>query len=583
MKKITLMLLLIFAATFMQAQDNLLTNGDFEAGMTVWEGNGFNVQEDGGNSFNFADVATPDPSRPFDVNLSQRGINISEGQTFTLTFDASTDAATGSRTLIAGIGLFVDPFTNQSEVVTITETTQTFSLELVANFSSADSRVLFDMNGAAGVIVIDNVILTLNEGSTGGGTPGMELLTNGDFEGGLDPWFGNANPEIRTEGGNSFFFANIETANAAMPFVVNLSQVVAITQGETYVLTFDASSDRTRNIIAGIGLNEPDFSNTSEMVAISTMTQTIELTLTATFGRANSRVLFDLAGAVGTVVIDNVSLRQIENGGGDTGTVTEPTVAAPTPPARNAADVFSIFSDAYTNQPDVVFGAFSVGTQDLTFLSIEGDNTLRAVTEQPAAEFVFADWGALVDNTVMTEFHMDYYISTDANVGVVANPKWSNHANGLDGGETSALELTNPANTFDEWVSVDVPLSTFGGSQQRDALRQFVLTISGAAPGTRTVFLDNIYLYRQATASNADDALANIQLFPNPSSSQWTIDAGDQSIESIQLYDVTGKQVSNTQVQSSTYRIDGTGLSTGFYMAKINTDSGSRTVKLIKE
>ena len=38
--------------------DNLLMNGDFEQGMTVWEGNGFNVQTDGGNSFNFVDVAT---------------------------------------------------------------------------------------------------------------------------------------------------------------------------------------------------------------------------------------------------------------------------------------------------------------------------------------------------------------------------------------------------------------------------------------------------------------------------------------------------------------------------------------------
>ena len=140
--------------------DNELTNGDFEQGMTVWEGNGFNVQTDGGNSFNFVDVATA--GDPFAVNLSQRGLIINSGETFTLTFDASTDAATGSRTMIAGIGLFVAPFTNQSMEVTVTETTQTFTLELTADFTTTDGRVLFDMGADTGVLVIDNVSLVQN-------------------------------------------------------------------------------------------------------------------------------------------------------------------------------------------------------------------------------------------------------------------------------------------------------------------------------------------------------------------------------------------------------------------------------------
>lgn len=139
---------------------NELENGDFEQGMVVWEGNAFNVQTEGGNSFNFADIATA--GNAFDVNLSQRGLDITEGETFTLSFDASTDAATGSRSIIAGIGLFVAPFTNQSEEVVITSTTQNYTIQLTANFTSTDSRVLFDMGAATGVVVIDNVVLTQN-------------------------------------------------------------------------------------------------------------------------------------------------------------------------------------------------------------------------------------------------------------------------------------------------------------------------------------------------------------------------------------------------------------------------------------
>ncbi|MFC4632313.1 carbohydrate binding domain-containing protein [Dokdonia ponticola] len=283
--------------------DNLLQNGDFEQGMTVWEGNGFNVQTDGGNSFNFVDVATA--GNAFDVNLSQRGLNITEGQTYTLTFDASTDAATGSRTMIAGIGLFVDPFTNAVSEVTITDTAQTFTLELTANFSSADGRVLFDMGADTGVLVIDNVILV----ESGGGNSGGELLSNGDFEEGMTVWEGNGF-NVQTDGGNSFNF--VDVATAGNPFDVNLSQRgLSIAEGQTFTLTFDASTDMatgSRTMIVGIGLFVDPFTNQSQEVTLTDATQTFEVELTANFSSADGRVLFDMGADVGVIVIDNVSL-----------------------------------------------------------------------------------------------------------------------------------------------------------------------------------------------------------------------------------------------------------------------------------
>ncbi|WP_299681281.1 carbohydrate binding domain-containing protein [uncultured Dokdonia sp.] len=476
-------------------EDNLLSNGDFEEGMTVWEGNGFNVQTDGGNSFNFVDVATA--GDPFAVNLSQRGINIAEGQTFTLTFDASTDATTASRTMIAGIGLFVDPFTNQSQEITVTEATQTFTLELTANFSSADSRVLFDMGAAEGIVVIDNVVLTLNEEMNNGD----ELLSNGDFEQGMVTWFGNAF-NVQEDGGNSFNLSDNEVSGN--PFDVNLSHPVALEGGVAYTFSFDASTsmeDGSRTIIAGIGLNEGDFSAATEVVTVTSDLQTYTFTLTPPAGSANSRVLFDLGADDGVLVLDNVSLMLAE-GGGDP---EIPMVAAPTPPNRAEDAVFSIFSNAYNNQPNVVFGAFGVGTQDITTIQIEGDDTQQVVATQPDPQFLLVDWGTIVDNTAMTHFHMDYWISTDLATGLIANPALSNHVG--DAGETSVFGLTNPVNTFGEWVSVDVPLADFDfgdNTQQRDALRQFVLTVAGADNGARTIFLDNIYLHNNTTEEEED-------------------------------------------------------------------------------
>ncbi|MBL7472209.1 carbohydrate binding domain-containing protein [Robertkochia sp. 1368] len=298
----------------------LLTNGDFEAGVDPWFGNAANVVTEGGNSFNLAEVQTA--GNPFDVNLSQV-VAINQGTNYILTFEASSDR---ERTILAGIGLNEDPFTNTVVEITLTPEIQTYTLQLAANdFGGANSRVLFDMGADVGVVVIDKVSLV--EGGDGSDTnspppPAAEnLLTNGDFEAGVDPWFGNA-ANVVTEGGNSFNIANVGVAGN--PFDVNLSQVVAINQGSTYTLSFDASSDRSRTLIAGIGLNEDPFTNTSQEVNLTTNTQTFTLELTAAdFGGSNSRVLFDMGADVGVVVIDNVVLTETSGGGNGGGAGAE--------------------------------------------------------------------------------------------------------------------------------------------------------------------------------------------------------------------------------------------------------------------
>ncbi len=141
--------------TILTSTNNLIVNGDFES-TGSWTGNAFNIQADGGNQFNFADVATAGDA--FAVNLSQ-ALTIEQYKTYILSFDASTGAGT-SRKIVAGIGLNVDPFTNNTRQVTLTDQTQTFTLILSANnFGGATSRVLFDMGADVGVVVIDNVSL----------------------------------------------------------------------------------------------------------------------------------------------------------------------------------------------------------------------------------------------------------------------------------------------------------------------------------------------------------------------------------------------------------------------------------------
>ncbi|MEQ9297031.1 MAG: hypothetical protein RIF33_00635 [Cyclobacteriaceae bacterium] len=164
-----------FSAGEAQGPVELIKNGGFDSDGD-WTGNAFNIQEDGGSRFNFANVEVA--GNPFDVNMSQT-VTLVPGLAYTLRFEASTSAETGSRTMVVGIGQSADPFFADTETVTLTAQAQTFTLELTASddgtgndFGDATSRVLFDMGADVGVVVIDNVSLL---GGSGGSTSGPTL------------------------------------------------------------------------------------------------------------------------------------------------------------------------------------------------------------------------------------------------------------------------------------------------------------------------------------------------------------------------------------------------------------------------
>jgi len=140
-----------------------LVNGDFENGSEGWiqgvdDNSPAPVVTEDGNSFYEVNITNPDPNAPFLVNLSQK-LPIVQGETYVLTFDAWSDQ---DRTLIAGIGLSGPPFSNDSQTVNLTDTQQTFEITLSSQeFGAPDARVLFDSNGDAGLVRIDNVSLDL--------------------------------------------------------------------------------------------------------------------------------------------------------------------------------------------------------------------------------------------------------------------------------------------------------------------------------------------------------------------------------------------------------------------------------------
>jgi len=74
-----------------------------------------------------------------------------------------------------------------------------------------------------------------------------------------------------------------------------------------------------------------------------------------------------------------------------------------------------------------------------------------------------------------------------------------------------------------------------------------------------------------------------ITVWPNPTNGELTIDNGQLTINSVEIYDVLGKkQLSIINCQLSIEKMDVTDLSNGIYFLKISTETGVVTKKIIK-
>jgi hypothetical protein len=256
--------------------------------------------------------------------------------------------------------------------------------------------------------------------------------------------------------------------------------------------------------------------------------------------------------------------------------VPAPTVAAPTPPNRNAADVISLFSNAYSNITinDWNAGAGWGGGSTITDVLIDTNPTKKIVF----GDYIGVDFGAgnHIDATAMTSFHLDFWIpSTTDLVGKVLNPKLVQFGGGT--AEVSALLLTYLPTEKGTWASIDAPLSTFAGNQNRNDIAQFVLSSN-----LGLVYVDNIYLYKGTPLATASFEKSNIKMYPNPVKNTLNIDA-NASINKVSVYNILGQEVLTASPKSNSASLQTSALQKGVYMVRTDIDGNISTSKFIKE
>ena len=245
-----------------------------------------------------------------------------------------------------------------------------------------------------------------------------------------------------------------------------------------------------------------------------------------------------------------------------------PATAAPTPPARAAADVISLYSDAYTDVASN-FDAGWCGSNSVTEVMV-GGNAAQRYLGNACQGIVFTSG---VDASAFTKLHVDIYIEDGTDLtSSVFNLKFVQQPGGA-AHEINLNVASSPALVAGSWLSVDVTvdLTTFTG------FKEFGITSNL----NNKVWYDNLYVHKDTVLGVGHIDTPSFAIYPNPMGSQLTVE-GISEVQHASIFDLTGREVLRATPNKAVFTLDTSDLQSGVYMLSLQVGDSEITKKLMK-
>jgi hypothetical protein len=161
--------------------------------------------------------------------------------------------------------------------------------------------------------------------------------------------------------------------------------------------------------------------------------------------------------------------------------ILAPIASAPIQPSRLDTDVISVFSDVYTDVAGTDFYPNWGQNTQFTAFDLNGD----AILQYSNLNYQGINIGSEIDASGMEMLHIDIWTADATSIDIYPLP---------NGVVPADEKFVTKALVADQWNSFDIPLSDFTGQGLPiDKLLQFKFVGSG------TVFMDNIYFYKEPT------------------------------------------------------------------------------------
>ena len=164
--------------------------------------------------------------------------------------------------------------------------------------------------------------------------------------------------------------------------------------------------------------------------------------------------------------------------------IVAPLTAAPTPPSRQANDVVSLFSDAYTNIDLLEVNPGWGQTTTLTEVEVDGNNTWFYSDLNYTG--IVTDYENATDVSAMEFVHFDYWTPDATVLGL----KIVNTSYETGDPLKEDIEFVDPI-TLGAWISVDIPLADY--TTDATGITQLLFDTTG---NSAIVYVDNLYFYK---------------------------------------------------------------------------------------
>ena len=171
--------------------------------------------------------------------------------------------------------------------------------------------------------------------------------------------------------------------------------------------------------------------------------------------------------------------------------IVQPLTSAPTPPSRPESDVISIFSSVYNDVPNTnYFPDWGQGGQGSSWamFDLAGDEILQYINL--SYQGIALEENVTIDVSAMEYLHIDIWtadVVTDIETSLINGP--------VAATEAPVWSTLNA----DDWTSIEIPISDYT-DQGLTVNEIFQLKFVGEPWAAGTVFIDNIYFYRESTA-----------------------------------------------------------------------------------
>jgi hypothetical protein len=252
--------------------------------------------------------------------------------------------------------------------------------------------------------------------------------------------------------------------------------------------------------------------------------------------------------------------------------LAEPTVAAPAP-TKQAADVISLFSNAYNNVTvDTWRTSWSAAT--LTDVKIGSDD----IKKYSALDFVGIEMIAnQININTMDSFEFDVWTpnSTSLRFKLV-----DFGADGAFGGGDDKEHETTVTPTLNGWNHISAAISGMTGLTSKANIAQLIF--ASAPTGTSIIYVDNVLFSKKPSVGLASVEQEVIGVYPNPASKSLTIHTL-KDIQNVVIYNALGQAVLTAAPMSNDVNLDIASLPNGFYTVKVSINGVDSYKKIIKE